>query len=144
MTSTIRHTGIVVNDLDNSITFWCEIMGFNIQRKMLESGEKIDSMMGLKNVKVTTAKLSDKNGNLIELLKFESHPDLKEWQGKPYSTGISHLALTVDNFDETIKKLDKFDIKLKNKPIISNDKKVKVVYITCLEGLLLEIVENRS
>ena len=141
MIASIRHTGIVVNDIDKSLNFWCNTLGFKLIKKMTEQGSEIDLMIGLKNVKVTTAKLSDANGNLLELLKFHSHPDIKCWEGKPYSTGITHIAIKVDDFDETIAKFKELGIKLENKPIISRDKKVKVVYIRCIEGLLIEIVQ---
>ena len=52
MKSSLRHTGIVVQDIDNSLTFWTEIMGFNILRKMDESGNYIDKITGLKVEKI--------------------------------------------------------------------------------------------
>jgi len=142
MITSIRHAGLVVNNLEKSLNFWVDILGFKLVKKMVESGPKIDSILGLKNVMVTTAKLSDNNGNLIELLKFHSHQSKKKWEGKPYSTGLTHLALLVDNFDELVSKFSELGFKLKNKPVISDDNKVKVVYIETLEGLLLEIVET--
>ena len=142
MIASIRHAGLVVNDIEKSLNFWVNLLGFKLDKMMVESGPKIDSILGLKNVKVTTAKISDKNGNLIELLKFHSHKSSKKWEGKPYSTGLTHLALSVKNFDEIVSKFSEFGIVFKNKPIISDDKKVKVVYVESLEGLLLEIVET--
>tara|TARA_B100000212_G_C27098520_1_gene415342 strand:- start:94 stop:525 length:432 start_codon:yes stop_codon:yes gene_type:complete len=142
MITSIRHSGLVVNDLEKSLNFWINILGFKLVKKMVESGPKIDSILGLENVKVTTAKLSDHNGNIIELLKFHSHQSKEKWEGKPYSIGLTHLALSVDNFDELVSKFSESGIVLKNKPVISDDNKVKVVYIESLEGLLLEIVET--
>lgn len=70
---------------------------------MDESGDYIDNMHNLKNVKVTTVKIAAPDGNLIELLKFNSHKTLAEetWSGKIYSTGLTHIALTVEDLDET-------------------------------------------
>ena len=53
-------------------------MGFQV-KYLDESGEKIDKMIGLKNVRLSTLKLKDKNGTVIELLKFKSHPSNKSW-----------------------------------------------------------------
>ncbi len=142
MIACIRHTGIVVKDLENSLDFWTEVLEFKLVKKMIEHGPKIDAMMGLKDVKVTTAKLSDKNGNMIELLKFHSHPSKKRWEGTAYSIGITHLALTVSSLDEILNKCSEKGIFLENKPITSADNKVKVVYLECIEGLLLEIVQE--
>ncbi len=138
----LRHVGIVVKDLEKSLFFWCDILGFMLEKKIEEKGEYIDLMMGLENVNVVTAKLSDHNGNLIELLNFRSHLDNDNWLGKPYSTGLTHIALRVKNLDEILKKLTKFKLIKSNKIVQSPDKKVRVVYAECLEGLLIEFVEE--
>jgi catechol 2,3-dioxygenase-like lactoylglutathione lyase family enzyme len=75
MITAIRHAGLVVADLEQSLNFWCDTMGFVVSRQMEESGPHIDAMMGLKDVRVTTAKLAAPDCNLLELLCFHSHPD---------------------------------------------------------------------
>ena len=141
MTINLRHIGIVVHNLDENIYFWTNIMGFKIEKQMKEIGENIDKITGLKNVKLTTIKLSDKQSNLIELLKFHSHPDKKQWPGKPYSTGITHIAFTVKDINSMIKQLNRRGYMNNLEPQISTDGKVKVLYAKGPEGLILELVE---
>ena len=141
MSNLLRHIGIVVQNLDENIRFWSKIMGFKISKKMEEKGQHIDLITGLEKVKVTTVKLSDNKSNVVELLKFHSHPDTKQWQGKPFSTGITHLALTVENISLMIKKLNQEGYINNIKPQISPDGKVKVVYAKGPEGLILELVQ---
>lgn len=141
MTTEIRHVGLVVADLESSLHFWCDILGFRIERKMEESGPHIDAMMGLQGVRVTTAKLADPDGNLVELLKFHSHPDRPAWSGTPYSTGFTHIALTVDNLDNLLPQLIAVGAKVTSLPQFSPDGKVKVLYIRGLEDILIELVE---
>ncbi len=81
MITHIRHTGLVVADLDKALHFWCDLLGFKVAKQMEESGPHLDAMMGLKDVRVTTAKLAAPDGNLIELLHFHSHPDQPELRG---------------------------------------------------------------
>ena len=57
----IRHTGIVVSDIDESIKFYCDLLGFKIKKDMLESGEYIDNFSALKNAQVRTVKMSLEN-----------------------------------------------------------------------------------
>ena len=137
-----RHVGIVIRDLKKSLIFWCDILGFRIIKQVNEEGSYIDHMLGLKEVKVTTTKISDKNNNIIELLHFKSHHDHKDWQGKPYSTGLTHIALTVVNLKNIIKKLKDQNMLECDSPIKSPDGKVLVVYAKCIEGLLIELVEE--
>ena len=47
MTTTIRHVGLVVADLEGALKFWCDTMGFVVSRQMEESGPHIDTVMGL-------------------------------------------------------------------------------------------------
>lgn len=141
MTTAIRHVGLVVADLEKSLKFWCDTMGFVVSRQMEESGPHIDAMMGLKDVRVTTAKLADSDGNLLELLCFHSHPDKQKWEGKPYSTGLTHIALTVQDLDETLGRLKLLGASVPAEPQLSPDGQVKVIYVSGPEGVLLELVE---
>lgn len=142
MITAIRHTGLVVTDLPKALEFWCGLLGFAVSRQMDESGPHIDAMMGLKDVRVTTAKLSAPDGNLLELLKFHSHPDKPEWQGSPYSTGLTHIALTVRNLDEAYGRLQDAGVRFSAKPQFSPDGRAKVIYAQGPEGVLLELVEE--
>ncbi len=142
MIISIRHVGLVVKNLDEAIHFWCEIMGFTILRKMNESGDYLDNMMGLKDVKVTTVKLKAPDGNILELLNFSSHPSENTWNGFPYSTGFTHIALTVSNIDVMFNKLKETGVTFPSSPQISPDGLVKVIYAKGPEGILLELVED--
>ena len=74
MTS-IRHTGIVVTDIEKSIQFYNRYFGFEVRKDMVESGKYIDNFCSLDNVKVRTVKMALENGDMIELLDFVSHPE---------------------------------------------------------------------
>lgn len=141
MISSIRHTGLVVADLERALLFWCDVLGFKVVKQMDESGVHIDLMMGLKDVKVTTAKLCAPDGNQIELLHFHSHPDQPRWHGSPYSTGLTHIAFSVDDLDELVFRLSQQGVSFPAKPQLSPDGMVKVIYAKCPDGVLLEFVE---
>ena len=137
----IRHTGLVVRDLEWALHFWCEVLGFKLVKQMDESGPHIDAMMDLREVRVTTAKLAAPDGNLIELLHFHSHPDHPQWNGTPYSTGFTHVALTVVDLDQVILKLSNEGVSFPAPPQLSPDGYAKVIYAKGPEGVLLELVE---
>jgi catechol 2,3-dioxygenase-like lactoylglutathione lyase family enzyme len=141
MIKQIRHTGLVVADLELALRFWRDLLGFKIDKQMDEFGPHIDAMMGLENVKVTTIKMSAPQGGIIELLHFKSHPDESAWLGKPYSTGYTHIALTVEDLDECYKKLSDEGVEFPAPPQYSPNGKVKVIYCKGPENILLELVE---
>jgi catechol 2,3-dioxygenase-like lactoylglutathione lyase family enzyme len=141
MISAIRHTGLVVTDMARAMHFWCDLLGFRLVRQMDEAGPYIDAMMGLRDVRVTTAKLAAPDGTLIELLRFHSHPDEPRWHGTPYSTGFTHIALTVDDLDQLVLKLTNEGVSFPGPPQRSPEGNVKVIYAQGPEGVLLELVE---
>lgn len=141
MISAIRHTGLVVTNMARAMHFWCDLLGFRLVRLMDEAGPHIDAMMGLQGVKVTTAKLAAPDGQLIELLQFHSHPDQPRWCGTPYSTGFTHIALTVDDLDQIVSKLTQEGVCFPAPPQRSPDGYAKVIYAQGPEGVLLELVE---
>ncbi len=141
MITQIRHTGLVVADLENALRFWCDVLGFRIAKRMEESGAHIDAMMGLEDVRVTTLKLAAPDGNLVELLHFHSHPDQPAWKGTPYSTGFTHIALTVDDLDAVCRMLAEAGVSFNAPPQLSPDGYAKVTYARGPEGVLLELVE---
>jgi len=141
MIRAIRHTGLVVSDLDRALHFWCDVLGFKLARRMDESGPYIDAMMGLKDVRVTTAKLTAPDGSMLELLKFHSHPDQLGWAGQPYSTGFTHIALTVDDLNAIMPGLIEAGVTFPDMPQVSPDGYAKVTYARGPEGVLLELVQ---
>jgi catechol 2,3-dioxygenase-like lactoylglutathione lyase family enzyme len=141
MITAIRHTGLVVADLEQALHFWCDVLGFRVAKRMEESGPHLDAMMGLEQVRVTTVKLSAPDGNLVELLHFHSHPDRTAWEGTPHSTGFTHMALTVKDLDAACRTLTAAGVRFSAPPQRSPDGYAKVTYCRGPEGVLLELVE---
>jgi catechol 2,3-dioxygenase-like lactoylglutathione lyase family enzyme len=142
MVNKIRHIGIVVTNLKGALHFWCDLLGFKIEKQMEEHGPHLDAVMGLTNVRVTTIKMRDPAGMLIELLYFQSHSDKPLWQGKAFSTGLTHIALTVYDLEDIYKRLSKDGFFFHAPPHKSPDGKVKMTYCKGYEGVLLELVEE--
>ena len=141
MITQFRHIGIVVADLERAIAFWCETLGFTVIKQTEETGPFINALLGLSDVRVTTSKLSGPDGNQVELLYFHSHADKSSWTGTPYSTGLTHIAFTVDDIDAEYKRLTEAGVEFLALPQVSPDGFAKVAYASGPEKLLLEFVE---
>ena len=64
----IRHTGIVVDDLDASLDFYINKLGFVVSKQMDERGKFIDRILGFNNTNVHhLKKIKLKNKILISL-----------------------------------------------------------------------------
>lgn len=137
----VRHTGIVVNEIENAIKFWVKLLGFKVVIDQIEEGPFIDKLLGLDNVLVRTVKLAAQDGSLIELLHFKSHKSLPTWDGNPYKTGLTHIALNVQNLNETVLRLEQNSYYKVNEIQKSLNGKVSVCYVRGYEDTLLELVE---
>ena len=140
MIKEVRHIGIVVTNMENSLKFYRDQLGLKIIKDMDEQGNYLDNMLSLNDVRVRTVKLSA-NGNttLVELLEFESHNDNKIRNF--YTIGASHVAFTVDDIEKLYVNLSEKNIKFNAPPQKSPDGLVKVTFCKDPDGTPIELVE---
>ena len=141
MITEIRHIGLVVANLQLALDFWCGLFGFTVVKQVEEYGPHLDAMLGLNDVRLTTAKLAAPDGNVIELLHYHTHPGNTSWQGQPYSTGFTHIAMTVKDLDLAFSILSVAGVTFNAPPQFTPDGYAKVTYCKGPEGVLLELVE---
>ena len=132
----------MVNDLEKNRDFWINTLGFKLRIEALEESPYIDELLDIKDPALKTVKLIDSKGFIIELLKFENYQVGNSWSGDLKTTGLTHIALTVDNLDELIERLIKDNYQTVSDIKVSPNGKVKVVFVKGLEGLMLELVEE--
>ena len=139
----IRHFGIVVTDMERSLKFYRDLLGLKIKVDALEEGPFIDTISGLKNIKVRTVKMNADEGNtLIELLCYESHKRDRKENNEIPNIGASHPAFTVNDVDYEYKKLKEKGVKFNCSPQISPDGKAKVAFCEDPDGVPIELVEE--
>ena len=141
MLKNIRHIGIVVENPEFSFKFWTKILGMTLISDQIESGPIIDSVLGLKNVKVRTIKLAAQQNGIIELLHFENPSLIAGQVIAPNTKGITHIALEVNNLEEHRFLLEQNGVQFFDSIKLSVDGRVKVMYARGPENIILEFVE---
>lgn len=138
----VRHAGIVVRNLKESVGFY-RALGFVESSQNIEEGSYIDTVVGLKNTKLEWVKLKAPDGYILELLQYHSHPEEKNIsKQKSNQLGCSHVAFTVTSIDAICERIIEIGGSVVNPAALTNDKKVKVAYCHDNEGNLMEIVEE--
>ena len=137
----LRHTGIVVGDLEAALHFYGELLGFKVTKRMDESGAYIDNMLGLQGVRVTTVKMVAPDGNLIEILYYQSHPRKARDQREICEIGVSHVALTVDDLELEYRRLSDAGVQFYAPPQLSPDDYAKVTFCRDPDGNPVELVQ---
>ena len=142
MANTTRHVGIVVKDLAKTSEFWVNLIGFRIHADAIEQSPYIDELLGIENPGLRTVKLIDENDFIIELLEFSNYPSQEKWAGNLATTGLTHIALTVNDLKTLTVKLKENGYELVSDIKNSPNGAVKVVFVRGPEGLMLELVES--
>jgi len=137
----VRHTGIVVRNLDKMAEFY-RSLGFFDDNREIEEGEFIDQVTGLKDAKLEWIKMKSPDGYLLELIQYISHPIEKEIiNSNSNKLGCSHMAFTVEEIEKVCDVIEKSGGSVVNRPAVSTNGQVKVAYCHDPEGVLMEIVE---
>lgn len=137
-----RHTGLVVRDMQKSLTFY-EALGFQVWKREMETGKFIDTVVGIDNVRVETAKLKGRDGSMLELLQYHSHPEEKVHRlASSNQLGCSHVAFTVFDIEHLCSSIESFGGNVVNPPMVSENGTVKVAYCHDIDGILMELVEE--
>ncbi len=96
------HTGFTVANLERSLAFWQEVLGFELSHRAHHTGELASKVTGVPGAEISLAVLKAP-GHKIELLEYHAPPDRKHASLRPCDVGSVHVALTVDNLDALLR-----------------------------------------
>jgi len=142
MIKNVRHTGLVVRDIDRALEFY-SALGFTLWNRDTEKGSFIEQVTGIPDVRLEWAKLKGHDGFLLELLQYHSHPQQAPCEPAPSNQlGCSHLSFTVIDIEAVCHRVVQLGGTVVNKPATSPSGKVRVAYCHDLDGILIELVEE--
>src|SRR5256885_15218153 len=95
------HTGITVSNLERSLAFWRDVLGFELSHRAHHTGKLASEVTGVPGAEISLAVLKVP-GHKIELLEYHAPPGRKRADLKPCDVGSVHLALIVDNLDAVL------------------------------------------
>jgi len=138
----IRHTGIVVTDMERAVEFYRDLLGLETAIDFTEKGDYIDNLSAMTGVRLRMVKLVAPEGGMIELLQYLSHPEGRDPDNRFCEIGPTHVAFTVTDVDGTYREWSERGISFNSSPQLSPDGKAKVVFCRDPDGTFLEIVEE--
>tara|TARA_Y100001934_G_C11683535_1_gene464518 strand:- start:48 stop:479 length:432 start_codon:yes stop_codon:yes gene_type:complete len=139
----LRHSGIVVQDVEKSIIFYCDYLGFDVIDDRCEGGEYLETILGLPGACARTVKIRGSDSGMIELLEFRNPRIGTAGQTVGLmGPGPTHVALTVDNIDKLYLELLEKGIEFITSPKTSPDGKVKLAFCRDPDGVYLELVQE--
>lgn len=142
----IHHIGITVNDLENAVNFYKNIMGLKLLSPPTEPAAEIDNgkPVGVEDAVIRTCLFEVSDNQILEFLEYQ--PKLKGKESIPMNTiGAHHISFLVDDIDGFVEKLEGHAVEFFYKPLeIQNGylKGVKWVYFKDPEGIIVELMEK--
>ncbi len=107
MTVSFSHLGICVSDLDRSVRFYCEGLGFE-QVASHRVGEEFAALMEVDGVELESRMLAQ-DGVTIELLGYRTPGTTGDGGRRPMNQlGLTHLSLRVDDVDRVASTIEAF------------------------------------
>ena len=103
------HFGICVSDLDRSLRFYCEGLGFEpAERYELDSTvmDGLDRSLEVPGPIKLISQMVVSGGMKIELLAYPGHPVSGSPSTSRGQLGLTHLSFNVDNVDSAAKHLE--------------------------------------
>src|SRR3977135_4456476 len=85
------HTGITVSNLERSLAFWRDVLGFALSHRPHHTGALAGEVTGVPGAEISIAVLKG-YGHKIELLEYLAPVDRKRANIRPCDLGSLHVA----------------------------------------------------
>lgn len=138
----MNNVGIVVESLDNAISFFEEI-GLKLEGRMMVEGEWAGRVTGLGNQLVEIAMMVTPDGHSrLELSRFITPQTIADHRTAPVnSLGYLRIMFRVDHLDELLSRLAKHGAEVVGE-VVNYENIYRLCYIRGAEGLLIGLAEQ--
>lgn len=136
------NVGIVVENLDNAISFFTEI-GLRLEGRAMVEGEWAGRITGLGDQSVEIAMMVTPDGHSrLELSRFISPATVSDHRAAPVnSLGYLRVMFAVEDIDELVSRLTAKGAQLVG-DIVQYENSYRLCYIRGTEGLLVGLAEE--
>lgn len=149
MLGAVAHVGITVRDMDKSVSFYRDTLGFRVLGDIVIEGEAADRLTRLKGTRLRAVYVrseDDLKGPPLELLHFLAPAaDTSGPSTRLTNPGITEVAFWVKDIEQTYEKLRAQDVEFYSPPQLFELEgygKVKAVYFWDPDGTTLELLQT--
>ncbi len=138
----MNNVGIVVESLDNAISFFTQI-GLKLEGRAMIEGEWAGRVTGLGDQSVEIAMMVTPDGHSrLELSRFLSPHTIADHRTAPVnSLGYLRIMFRVDNLDELLLRLTQHGAEVVGE-VVNYENIYRLCYIRGIEGLLIGLAEQ--
>ncbi len=142
----VDHTGITVSNLEQSLAFWRDILGFELSHQAHHTGDLAAEVTGVPGAEIRLVVLKG-YGHKIELLEYLAPADRKRVKIRPCDVGSVHVALLINDLDALLSRIAASGWKPAGKPqaLKSGPNAGKrVIYVRDPDGTTIELMQPPS
>jgi len=137
------HTGFTVANIERSLVFWQDVLGFELSHRAHHTGDLASEVTGVPGAEISIAVLKSP-GHRIELLEYHAPPDRKRADLRPCDVGSVHIALSVDNLDAVLSTIAGSGWRAVGKPQVLKtgpNAGKRVIYVRDPDGTTIEFMQ---
>ena len=142
------HTGITVSNLERSLEFWQNVLGFEFSHRAHQTSEMAGEITGVAGAEIKLAVVKAPGGHKIELLEYLAPADRKKDVNlRPCDVRHVHVALTVENLEPLLQNIAASGWKAAGKPqtLKSGPNAGKrVIYVRDPDGTTIEFMQQEE
>jgi catechol 2,3-dioxygenase-like lactoylglutathione lyase family enzyme len=139
----LTHVGLCVSDLERSLGFYRDALGFRMRDQLDVEGEPADTLLRLRGVQLRAVYL-ERDGVTLELLRFASPPAPPSRRRTMHEPGLTHLSFRVADLDATLAALRAAGERILDETHIRMpDSGAAACFVVDPDGQLIELVQSR-
>jgi len=147
MIKSTEHFSFTVSNLNDSLHFFCDLLGLKATPVMEVGDEDLQKIVGIPGARLRLSLVQAPDNKNIELIEYVK-PRGKKLDLKTNNTGVAHLAFVVDDIQKMYDDLSKKGVKFNSPPVLvpGNDGKGRwaVCYLKGPDNITLELIEKKS
>jgi catechol 2,3-dioxygenase-like lactoylglutathione lyase family enzyme len=141
----LHHVGIAVADLDRSIAFYRDLLGFSVRERDEITGGQLALVTGVSGGRVRIADLEFGDGRTLELLQYLA-PVGAAVRPRPFDGGSTHIGFQVADLGAIYRRLQAAGAVTRSAPITLADagpywSGATVIHVLDPDGVTVELVE---
>ena len=138
-----NHTSFTVSDLERSIAFLRDCLGFKVVSKAPRDPALVSRITGVEGADMMIAFLKAP-GHTLELIEYRAPATKGKVISRPCDTGFAHVAFNVDDAQAAVDAASGYGVKPISPPVTIDqgpNKGRKVVYVRDWDGVTFEFIE---
>jgi catechol 2,3-dioxygenase-like lactoylglutathione lyase family enzyme len=138
----LTHIGLCVSDLESSLHFYRDLLGFSLRSELRVSGEPSRTLLRLAEVDLHAVYL-ERDGVCLELLHYAVPGAVGAGEPRPMNArGLTHLSLRVDDLDAVLAALRAGGTRVLEETLIRPRPGAAAVFVCDPDATLIELVQG--